>query len=274
MDQFTSRALADRIGISKGLAAQILALPGAPDPARFNNEATYLRRLARAAIKAGHSHDAIAALAMAPEPAKAKRDPPQDSPAPAPARLPEGQPTGDVTLDDLQASAATLRDIVSDLGKSIAKSMRGDRNPADVVALLDKFKGLQAELRQTIERLEQMRRDHLELLPRSDVYAAAGRMFQVVRGFADALIADLLTAGHLPAWIAGAGGVLPESSAATHHIQAELRTFAAGHFNRMADALGDIAVPLDDVPERLSEQCRQAMAAELERQAARLRASP
>ena len=272
MDQFTSRALAERIGISKGLAAQILALPSAPDPARFNNEATYLRRLARAAIKAGHGHDALAALAIDPEPAKAKRDPPQDASARPPARPPDTPPPGDVTIDDLQASAAILRDIVADLGKSIARSMRGDRNPTDVVALLDKFKGLQAELRQTFDRLEQMRRDHLELLPRSDVYAAAGRMFQVVRGFSDALLADLLTADHLPAWIAGAGGVLPESSAATHHLQAELRNFAASHFNRMADALGDIAVPLDDVPERLSGQCRLEMAAELERQAARLRA--
>lgn len=271
MDPMTSRVLAERIGVSQRTASTILSLSAAPDPGKYLTEASYLRALAKVALKAGHQHDALVALAM--------KDPKrrQETPLPAagepvasaPAHA-RAESTGDVTTDDLQRAASTLRSIVDALGDAIVRGLRSN-DLAATVGVLDKFKGLAGEFRQTVDGLEKLRQDHLELLPRSDVYAAAGRMYQVVRGMADAMTTNLLTAGNLPSWIAQAGGTFPESTAGRQTIRVGLRNFAASHFNRMADALGDMAVPVEDIEPELADELRQAMADELEHQAAALR---
>lgn len=276
MDAFTSRGLAERIGIGKDLAARILALPTAPDPAKFLTPEGYLRKLAKAAIKAGHQHDALAALALSVGPRRAEvPDPPEPSgeaaPAPSPAQAPAHAHDGDVTAEDLQTAGTVLRGIVEGLGQAIGKALKSKKDAADAIPLLDKFRALQGEFRQTVEQLEEIRQQHLELLPRADVYAAAGRLFQVVRGMADAWTNDLLTAGNLPSWIATAGGVFPESAQARQHVRMALRNYASSHYNQLAEALGDMAVPVEDVEPELADELRQEMAGELERQAAVLR---
>ena len=173
-------------------------------------------------------------------------------------------------MDDLQESAAVLRGVVKALGETLARLLRTD-DVASAIPLLDKFKGLQAEFRQTAQRLEELRAERMLVFPRADVHAAAGQMFQTVRAFADALATDLLDNGALPAWVAGAGGVFPDSRQAMEFVRAEVRAFSAKRYIAMADALGNLACPVEDAPHDLRVECCLAMAAELERTAAKLR---
>lgn len=276
MQKPSCRDLAEAMGISKSLAAEILALPAAPDPSKFINEASYLKKLARCAIKAGHTDAALQRLALGgkrPAPPEPSPDPPDapQRPARAPAAPAEGEPGNDVTADDLGSAAATLRDLVVGIGADLADAVRTKRY-GDVAGLLNQFRALSQEFRQTVERLEGLRRERLEHLPRTEVYAAAGQMFQVMRAFGDAIMGDLLNAGNLPAWIAARGGKFPDDLESVVSIRGTMREWAVAHFNRLADTLQDCAVPLEDVSPDIAEQCMVEMADELEKAASGLRA--
>jgi|GEM_PF-6911795 len=267
MERLSSRELARRVGISKELAADILALPSAPDPAKFRNEQTYLRRLARIAIIAGHRHQALQVLSVRDSERPAGST---EGVARAPAGAPDTASGSDVDMDDLQESAAVLRGVVKALGSTLARLLDAN-DAASALPLLDKFKGLQAEFRQTAQRLEELRAERLQVLPRTEVYAAAGQLFQTVRSFCDALSGDLMDNGALPAWVQGAGGVFPDSRQAVEFVRSEIRAFAARRFNGMADALSSLACPVEDAAPAPKADCCLAMAAELEMVAKTLR---
>lgn len=279
MENYSCRSLAEAMGISKSLAAEILALPKAPDAAKFTTPATYFRKLARAAMRAGHEDPALSRWALGGKPLRVDSKAPEVSTVPAPQKeaaraAPEpSEPPGvaDVTAADLGSAAATLRDLVVGMGADLAQAVRS-KNYGEVVGLLNQFRALSQEFRQTVERLEELRRQRLEHLPRTEVYAAAGQMFQVMRAFGDAIMGDLLSAGNMPAWIAANGGRFPESLDAVVAIRGTMREWAVAHFNRLADTLQDCAVPVDDVSPEVSEECMVEMAAELDRAAADLRA--
>lgn len=270
MEALSSAALAEKAGISTGLAKTLLKMPGAPDPAKFNTEASYLRRLARAAIAAGHRQASLQALTMKPSGGRPEASPPPTDESHTPERAREPSDGSAVDMDDLQESATVLRGVVKALGESLSGYLKAG-DAASALPLLDKFKGLQAEFRQTAQRLEELRAERLLVLPRAEVYAAAGQMFQTVRAFADALATDLLDNGALPAWVAGAGGVFPDSRQAMEFVRAEVRAFCAKRYIAMADALGNLACPAEGAPPELKAECCLAMAAELEKTAAKLR---
>lgn len=280
MDRFSSRQLAKAMGISHELARQLLNLRGAPDPERFTNPETYFKRLAKLGFRAGHTHPVIEKYAvgrkktaqppsLSPEEEMLDADDLESSraPVPAPRRVGSSQ---DVDMDDLQQSAQTLRGVVQALGTTLEGMLR-DGDVGSTIPILDKFKGLQAEFRQSAQRLEELRAERLLVLPRQDVYAAAGRFFQAVRAFGDSLTTELLDNGALPAWISAAGGVFPDSRQAIETVRGLIKAFAAERFNQMADALGNLACPLEDTRPELRADCCVEMAAELERVAKSLR---
>lgn len=252
MEPMTQRDVAEAIGISLGLANQILNLPSAPSPEKFRSRSSYLRRLCRAALKAGHQHDAILRGSNAPaKPAThLQPEPPAADISPA---------SSSCDLADYTSSLANLRRTVNALGAHIAA---GDPSRPEMQPILDRFAKLQQELRQSERHYIELQQAYAAIYPREDAQRAAIGIYMALRGALDMLISRLADPVHLQSWIVDAGGTVPgDSRAFQHRIRQQIYDLVAEQINQMADALAAAAVP-EGMPADIP---RESMIAELTR---------
>lgn len=250
----TQREVAAALGISLGLANAVLNIPGAPDPAKFHTREKYFARLAKHAIKHGHTEDGILlAAGSIRAPAGAGARAPELSPPP---------PSAPPPADDFLANLTALRATVKALGSHIEAA--NVSNPA-ILPLVDRYQKLLQELRQSEKHWQELQLQRAQLYEREAVHASAAQLWQALRACLDTIIGRLAAPQHLAAWVEEAGGTFP--AALQPVLQDRIYQLVTTQVNTLADALAAGAIPETDA----TPAGRAALADELQRLADRLR---
>lgn len=273
MDKPTVRDLGEWLGISTGLAGNMLAAAWAPDPAKFARRDKYLFRLCQSALRNGHKAPELmrylADAKRAQAGARATDSKPETEPAepqPQPAATKQQTPSQATPDNSFQAIESGLRvchALINGIGGAMVGDLR-DRNVEGAALASRDFIKVLAELRQTTTKLEELRIARAELLPRSEVIAAASGLWVELRAFGDCLIGQLTNPGNLPAWVHEAGGNLPDTRETRALMRDRIQRLVEDRFNAMAAALVSSATP-GEYSAAVFTECRSAMVEELKR---------
>lgn len=244
------------LGISMGMAGNIMAAPWTPDASKFRTLDKFLTRLCQAATRHGHKSPELLRYQSehhaartperppAPETEATEEKPASDSP-PAAAMPPDPPPNGnDQSLraieDGLKVCVATMRAI----GKAMLTDLRAGDTAGAALASRDFIK-VMAELRQTATKCEELKKARAELMPRDEVLSTCSGLWLTFRAFGDQLIGQLVNPGCLPAWIAETGGTWPENREAKALVQERIRVLVEARFNELADAMAGAGRPVN-----------------------------
>ena len=262
----TVRELAEALDVSVGTAQKIMQLPRFPDRERFKTEASFLRKVARLALKHDIAAGRITQLASRRKRASAPAGGRDSATESVPSKPGDAKIASD--LFSFDESLRALRSTVMTLGQHMSR-LRPD-DPL-LLPVSDRYQKLQGELRQSERQRMDLQERLGAIFARDDVYRSTSRLWIAFRATIDLIVTQLAEGPNLPTWIEETGGKLgADRRKFSALVRDRCYRLTSGAVNELADALADSTLPVE-LPAGASRECRESMAAELERVAAKLR---